>query len=100
MGQSHAPAASTPGKDTVYQLCRGLGGPQGRSGRAEKSRPHRDSIPDRPAPSHLLYRLSYPAHNLLMKLAKCTLKKSTAALCHRRDESHILSKAVVESQSV
>ena len=28
----------------------------------EKSRPHRDSIPDRPARSQLLYRLSYPAH--------------------------------------
>jgi len=27
-----------------------------------KSRPHRDSIPDRPALSQSLYRLSYPAH--------------------------------------
>ena len=27
-----------------------------------KSRPHRDSIPDRPARSKSLYRLSYPAH--------------------------------------
>ena len=27
-----------------------------------KSRPHRDSIADRPARSHSLYRLSYPAH--------------------------------------
>jgi hypothetical protein len=27
-----------------------------------KSRPHRDSIPDRPARSQSLYRLSYPAH--------------------------------------
>jgi hypothetical protein len=27
-----------------------------------KSRPHRDSIPDRPAHSHSLYRLRYPAH--------------------------------------
>jgi hypothetical protein len=27
-----------------------------------KSRPHRDSIPDRPARSLSLYRLSYPAH--------------------------------------
>jgi len=30
--------------------------------RDEKSRPHRDSIPDRPARSHSLYRLSYQAH--------------------------------------
>ena len=29
-----------------------------------KSRPHRDSIPDRPARSQSLYRLSYPAHIL------------------------------------
>ena len=27
-----------------------------------KSRPHKDSIPDRPARSQSLYRLSYPAH--------------------------------------
>jgi len=27
-----------------------------------KSRPHRDSIPDRPARIQSLYRLSYPAH--------------------------------------
>ena len=34
---------------------------------AGKSRPHRDSIPDRPVRSQSLYRLSYPAHirNLL-----------------------------------
>ena len=33
-GQPHAPAACTPGK-TRYPLYRMLGGPQGRSGRAE-----------------------------------------------------------------
>jgi len=33
-GQPNAPAASTPGK-TRYPLLRRLGGPQGRSGRAE-----------------------------------------------------------------
>jgi hypothetical protein len=30
----------------------------------EKSRPHRDSIPNRPARSQSLYRLSYPAHSI------------------------------------
>ena len=30
-----------------------------------KSRPHRDSIPDRPAPSQSLYRLSYPAQEVV-----------------------------------
>ena len=29
--------------------------------RCRKSRPHRDSIPDRPARNQSLYRLSYPA---------------------------------------
>ena len=32
-----------------------------------KSRPHRDSIPDRPARSQSLYRLSYPAHCMNIK---------------------------------
>ena len=39
-----------PGK-TQYPFYRRLCWPQGRSGRAEKSRPHRDSIADRPARS-------------------------------------------------
>jgi hypothetical protein len=29
----------------------------------EKSRPHLDSIPNRPARSQLLYRLNYPTHS-------------------------------------
>ena len=33
-----------------------------------KSRPHRDSIPDRPARGQSLYRLSYPALSLLWDL--------------------------------
>jgi len=44
-----------PGK-TRYPFYRRLGGT------SEKSRPHRDLIPDRPARSRSLYRLSYPAH--------------------------------------
>jgi len=39
-----------PGK-TRYPFYRRLGGPHRRSGRAEKSRPNRDSILDRPARS-------------------------------------------------
>ena len=34
----------------------------------EKSRPHRDSIPDRPARSQSLYRLSYRAHHVMSRL--------------------------------
>jgi len=42
-----------PGK-TRYPFYRRLGGP------------HRDSIPDRPVHSQLLYWLSYPAHNIVV----------------------------------
>jgi hypothetical protein len=34
----------TPGKESRYPLYRRLGGPQGRSGRVRKSRPHQNSI--------------------------------------------------------
>ena len=37
-------------------------GPRAGLDRCGKSRPHWDSVPDRPAPSQSLYRLSYPAH--------------------------------------
>jgi len=52
----------TPGKELepVLQEAGWIPGPVW-TGR--KSRPHRDSIPDRPAHSQLLYQLSYPAHN-------------------------------------
>ena len=49
----------TPGKDPVpiLQEARWAPGPVWTGG---KSRPHRDSIPDRPARSQSLYRPSYP----------------------------------------
>ena len=52
----------TPGKDPVpiLQVAGWAPGPVWTGG---KSRPHRDSIPDRPARSQSLYRLSYRAHN-------------------------------------
>ena len=51
----------TPGKDPVpiLQDAEWAPGPVCTVG---KSRPHRDSIPDHPARSQSLYRLSYPAH--------------------------------------
>jgi len=51
----------TPGKDPVpiLQEAEWAPGPVWTGG---KSRPQRDSIPDRPARSQSLYRLSYPAH--------------------------------------
>ena len=57
--QPHAPAASTPGKDPV-PILQGAGWAPGPVWRGRKTRPHRDSIPDRPARSQSLYPLSYP----------------------------------------
>jgi len=51
----------TPGKDPVL-ILQEAGWAPGPVGTGGKSRPHRNSIPDRPAPSQWLYRLSYPAH--------------------------------------
>ena len=52
----------TPGRDPVLilQEAEWAPGPVWKGG---KSRPHWDSIPDRPAPSQSLYQLSYPAHS-------------------------------------
>ena len=51
----------TPGKDPVPVLQE-AGWAPGQVWMGGKSRPHRDSIPDRPARNQSLYRLSCPAH--------------------------------------
>jgi len=61
-GQPHVPAACTPGKEPVPVL-REAGWASGPVWTGGKSRLHRDSIPDRPARTQSLYRLSYPANN-------------------------------------
>ena len=61
VGQPHAPAASTPGKDLV-PIVQEAGLAPGPVWTGGKSRPHRDSIPDRPASSQSLHRMSYPDH--------------------------------------
>ena len=55
------PAASTTGKDLV-PIVQEAGWAPRLLWTDGKSRPYRDSIPDRPAHSQLLYRLSYLAH--------------------------------------
>jgi len=50
----------TPGKDPV-PILQEAGWAPGPVWKGGKSRPHRDSIPDRPARSQSLYWLSYPA---------------------------------------
>ena len=47
-GQPHAPGASTSGKDPV-PIVQEAGWTTGPARNGEKSRPHGDSIPDRPA---------------------------------------------------
>ena len=51
----------TPGKDPVSTLQEGGWAP-GPVWTGGKPLPHRDSIPDRPARSQSLHRMSYPAH--------------------------------------
>ena len=51
----------TPGKDPV-PILQEAGWAPGPVCTGGKSRPHRDSMPDRPARSQSLYRLSYPAN--------------------------------------
>ena len=51
----------TPGKDPV-PILQEVGWAPGPAWTGGKSRPNRDSIPDRPARSQSLYPLSYPAH--------------------------------------
>jgi len=54
----------TSGKDPV-PILQEAGWAPGPVWMGGKSRPHRDSIPDRPARSQSVYRLSYPAHFFL-----------------------------------
>jgi len=56
-GKSHP----YPGKDSV-PILQEAGWAPGPVWTGGKSRPHRDSIPDHPARSQSLYRLSYQAH--------------------------------------
>ena len=62
-GQQHAPAALYPPRKDPVPILQEAGWVLGPVWTGEKSRPHRDSMPDRPACSQSLYRLSYPALN-------------------------------------
>ena len=59
-GQPHATAASTSRKDAV-PILQAPGWSPGPVWTVGISRPHQDSIPDRPTRSQSLYRLCYPA---------------------------------------
>ena len=66
-GQQYAPAALYPRKDPV-PILQEAGWAPGPVWTGGKSRPHRDSIPDRPARSQSLYRLSYRGHKSKAKV--------------------------------
>ena len=65
-GQQHSPAAIYPEKDPV-PILQEAGWAPSPVWRCGKPRPHRDSIPNYPARSQSLYRLSYPAHNVFLR---------------------------------
>ena len=74
-GQPHAPAAFTPGKGPV-PIVQEAGWAPGPVQTGGKSRPHRDSIPDRPARIQSLYILSYPTQCLSIILTYiCSQKR-------------------------
>ena len=58
-GQQYAPAAIYPGKDPV-PILQEAGWALGPVWTGEKSRPHRDSIPDRPARSSVVIPTELP----------------------------------------
>ena len=64
--QQHAPAALYAREKPGTHFTGGwVGFRAGLEGR-KKPRPHRDSIPNRPARSQSVYRLSYPAHIIVV----------------------------------
>ena len=90
----------TPGKDPV-PILQEPGWAPGSVWGGGKSRLHRDSIPDRPALSQSLYRLSYPAHrsviwalskinvNISQCLIKPLIKKRCGKLIYSSTQSSI-----------
>ena len=65
----------TPGKDPV-PIVQEAGWAPGLVWKGRKSCPHRDLIPERPAHSQSLYRLSYPAHLKIISILKILITKS------------------------
>ena len=59
-------SAARPGRTLLHKdpvpILHEAGWAPGPAWKGGKSRPHRDSIPDRPARSQSLYRLSYRTH--------------------------------------
>jgi hypothetical protein len=68
-GQRHATATLPPGKRPGIHYIGGWVGRKAGLDGCGKSRPHRDSIPDRPTRSESLYLLNYPGpHSSVMNI--------------------------------
>ena len=81
----------TPGKDpvSILQEAGWAPGPVWTGG----SRPHRGSIPDRPAHSQSLYRLSYPAHKRMeVHTTNYILDNNSPQSCRSSNSSSIVSR--------
>ena len=81
----------TPGKDPV-PILQEAGWAQGPVWTGRKSRPHRDSIPDRPARSQSLYRLSYRAHKYTSINVNLSSRKIGVQFCFLGATAHIGSR--------
>ena len=103
----------TPGKDPVH-ILQEAGWAPGPVWTGGKSRPHRDSILDRPAPRHSLHRLIYPAHTThththiyiyfllapscpLFEQSRVSRLFETSATTHRTAQRHVPEDAVLSS---
>ena len=80
------PGRTLPPGKTRYPLYRRLGGSQGRIWKGEKSRPHQDSIPDRPARSQY-YNKIFARNNLnyqenIIRLRKEQVISKSIYNCH------------------
>ena len=76
-GHPNSPAASTPGKDPVPYVQE-AGWAPGPAWTGGKSRPRRDSIPNRPTGSQSLYRQSYTVYATVMMCKKNSYRKYVA----------------------
>ena len=81
VGQRHAPAALSQGKRPFTHCVGGRVGPRAGLGGCGKYRPQLNSIPDRPASSESLYRLS---HWNTLNAIHCTLRKDGHYVTGRR----------------
>jgi hypothetical protein len=91
-GSASRPGRFLPPGKTRYPLYRRLGGPQGRSGQAQKiSPPTGIRSPNRPARSQSLYRLSYPAHRLVDKYLRFRQQSCLHLTRKRQGNSKLIS---------